>query len=400
VLIGAAIIPSRAGGVTPRRCSSSPCKASGSVLWTAQLSGSWVAEDGVSGTVPAAGQAFAASAGGMAVLGYGTTVSGYEATTGRRIWQNTLTRFPLGAAIVSIRAWPAVVAVGLSVPEGLSGSARDEVILSAATGRALRTFPSAGYGGAVLADAERTVIVGAQRVTSYSTATGRVIWRLPTGPVGQAWAVAGRSIYVTESRGGYVSSSPVTGLRVIDLRSGAERLIRPGNGAFSGTLAGVVGDVVLFSGSGGLWGYSTRTGELRWHHDAAVLELVDAGTQTAYVATGTTLTALSTVTGAPEGSPSPSISAGLYAVRDGVALGLDQNNFGDAWGYDMATRKVVWTSAALPWPHFFADLTELGGSAAADRAVTLLTSCAQTGSSPGNAAPAPCLRPELDAIKY
>jgi hypothetical protein len=192
----------------------------------------------------------------------------------------------------------------------------------------------------------------------------------------------------------------VTGLRVIDLRSGAERLIRPGNGAFSGTLAGVVGDVVLFSGSGGLWGYSTRTGELRWHHDAAVLELVDAGTQTAYVATGTTLTALSTVTGAPEGSPSPSISAGLYAVRDGVALGLDQNNFGDAWGYDMATRKVVWTSAALPWPHFFADLTELGGSAAADRAVTLLTSCAQTGSSPGNAAPAPCLRPELDAIKY
>jgi hypothetical protein len=66
----------------------------------------------------------------------------------------------------------------------------------------------------------------------------------------------------------------------------------------------------------------------------------------------------------------------------------------------MATRKVVWTSPALPWPHFFADLTGLGGSAGAGSVVTLLTTCAAEGTPAAGGGAATCLRPELAAIRY
>ena len=36
-------------------------------------------------------------------------------------------------------------------------------------------------------------------------------------------------------------------------------------------------------------------------------------------------------------------SAGMYVVRDGVALGLDSGQSGEAWGYDMAAGRVTWT---------------------------------------------------------
>ena len=35
-------------------------------------------------------------------------------------------------------------------------------------------------------------------------------------------------------------------------------------------------------------------------------------------------------------------SAGVYGVRNGVALGLDQGQAGEAWGYDVAAQRVVW----------------------------------------------------------
>jgi hypothetical protein len=399
VLVGAAVIPGRASNQAAPHCARPHCKTAGSIMWTTQLAGSWLAVNGVAGTVPASGEAYAASAGVEAVLAYGTTVTGYRASTGRFSWQTILSGIPLGSAVTSVRAWPAIVAVGVSVPAGQPGPSREEIILSAATGRQLGIFPAAAYGGAVRADANSTVIIGPRSVTSYANANGRVVWKQATGVVSQAWVVSGGYLYMAQTRGGYLSPGPVTGLRVINLISGAEQFIRPERNAFAGSLAGVVGDVALFSGSDGLWGYSTQ-GRLLWHRPSAVLDLIDPDRQTVYIATGDALTAVSVVTGATEGRPAPSVSAGLYAVQDGVALGLDQNNFGDAWGYDVATRQVIWTSGALPWPHFFADPTGLGGSAGSARAVTLVTSCSQTGSSPGNAAPAPCLRPELDAIRY
>ena len=56
-------------------------------------------------------------------------------------------------------------------------------------------------------------------------------------------------------------------------------------------------------------------------------------------------------------------SAGMFAVRGGVALGLDQGPSGEAWGYDLAPQRVIWTRPSLPWPHYFVDISGIGGSA-------------------------------------
>ncbi len=76
-------------------------------------------------------------------------------------------------------------------------------------------------------------------------------------------------------------------------------------------------------------------------------------------------------------------AGGLYVVRDGVALGLDGGANGSAWGYDMAKGQVTWTWSALPWPHFFSDLSGLGGSAAASGNIVVVTACPRLASSPG-----------------
>jgi hypothetical protein len=124
--------------------------------------------------------------------------------------------------------------------------------------------------------------------------------------------------------------------------------------------------------------------------------LVDPAKDTGYIADGNSLSALKLSDGRILGRPVQSVAAGLYAIRQGVALGLDQGALGVAWGYDMQTRRVVWTSGALPWPHFFVDSSGLGGSAGQDSAVTLVAICgAESGS-----LPAVCLRPELTALKY
>jgi len=82
----------------------------------------------------------------------------------------------------------------------------------------------------------------------------------------------------------------------------------------------------------------------------------------------------------------------------GVALGLDQNALGEAWGYSFTARRVAWTSIALPWPHFFADLSGLGGSTSGGSDVALLAACALTGTPPSASAAPPCMRPELAAV--
>jgi outer membrane protein assembly factor BamB len=395
VLLGAAIIPGRASSQTAAHCGGSRCIGSGSVLWSTRLTGAWVAEPGVTGTVPADGEAYAASAGRLAVLGAGTTVTGYDARTGHLSWRSALTGLSPGAAIISVRAWPAIIAVGVSAPAGQSGESRVEVILSAVTGRQIRSFPAAYYGGAVWASRTSTVIVGRHGVRGYANSTGRLLWQRGTGTAAQTWTVSGLDLYMAETAGGYLVSGPVTAIRQINLATGAEHVTHLG-GRFAGTLSAVVDGVVLLTGGSELRGYSIRTGELRWQRSAAALELVDPGKSIAYIAAGNSLFALRLSTGDLLGRPAQSVAAGLYAIRNGVALGLDQGALGVAWGYDMTTRRVVWTSAALPWPHFFADSSGLGGSAGQDSAVTLLATCAAE----GGGVPAVCQRPELAAIRY
>jgi hypothetical protein len=401
------VIPGHASNQASKRCSGLRCAPEGSILWTRRLPGHWVAEDGVAGTVPASGAAYVASSENLAVLGDGMLVAAYHARTGKPVWDSVLAGFAPGATIVSVRAWPAVVAVGVEVPTALGSQSWQEVILSAATGVQLDSYPSAQLGGAVWAGKSSTVIVGASAVTGYATTTRRVLWRRTTGSVAQAWKVSGRYLYVEETAGGYLSSSPVTALRRIDLQTGAERAVKPAGRAFAGTLAGVVGGVALFAGANGLSGYSAQSGRLLWPLSARLqqtgtLELIDSTTQTAYVSSGGTLTGLNVDTGQAVSDPVPALSASLYAITGGVALGLDQaqGDLGEAWGYSVTTHRVVWTSAALPWPHFFVDPTGLGGSVSSPRGITLLTTCAAQGAASGSNAAAPCLRPQLAAIKY
>src|SRR6266705_3795187 len=127
-------------------------------------------------------------------------------------------------------------------------SARREIVLRARTGVAARAYPAAAYGGAVDASAATTVIVGRTSVTSYDNRTGRARWRRRTGRVPQAWRVDGTNLYVTIATGGYLGTAPVTGLRQISLRTGAQRVIRLHRGAFDGALSGAFDGVVLFSG--------------------------------------------------------------------------------------------------------------------------------------------------------
>jgi hypothetical protein len=361
----------------------------------------------VAGTAPASGDAYVAAAANLAVLASGTSVAGYSVTTGEPLWHTVLAGFPPATAIVSVRAWPGVVAVGVAVPASFGSQTWEEVILSAASGAQIRSYPSAEFGGAVWAGAGSTVIAGPSAVTSYADATGRVVWRRGTGRVAQAWKVSGQFLYVEVTAGGYLSSSPVTALRRIDLMTGSERPVRPPGRAFAGTLAAVVDWVALFEGSDGLSAYSAGTGTLLWHQPGAALELTDAGNDDAskdmvYVSTGDTLTGLHLSTGRPATGPVNSLSSSLYAVNHGVALGLDQaqGDLGEAWGYRITTRRIVWTSAALPWPHFFVDITGLGGSVSSPHGITLLTICAGLGAASGSNAATPCARPELAAIKY
>jgi hypothetical protein len=71
-----------------------------------------------------------------------------------------------------------------------------------------------------------------------------------------------------------------------------------------------------------------------------------------------------------------------------VALGLDQGANGDAWGYDIGAQRVTLTAAGLPWPHYFVDLSGIGGSADPDSDLVVIAACAQLApGSPASASP-------------
>ena len=332
-------------------------------------------------------------------------------------WQDTLTGFPAGAAIVSVRTWPGEVTAGVSYRSpgrtsagGGGAPQRTEVILSDAQGAQTGRYPAATYGGAVAGRPAYTVIVGAAAVTSYDNATGRVRWRRPTGPVTQVWRTDGNWLYVAESAGGFADSAPVTALRRIDLATGAELVVRPLEGlSYHGTLSTAFDGVVLFSSAAWVTAYSGITGARLWSAHGAVPEGTDPTPPRIYLTEGTNLVGVDPRTGRIKQTASGSAvngSAGVYVVRDGVALGLDQGANGDAWGYDLAVQRVTLAAAGLPWPHYFVDLSGVGGSADPASDLVVIAACTQLDPSspsspspgtPGSAASAPAPSPSPSA---
>jgi hypothetical protein len=367
----------------PPQCTARDCRAQPALeqLWAAPLAGTWSAGTGPGttgdgGTVPVNGQtACVAVGGGLAVVGTGLSLTGYDSATGGRRWQTTLPA-TAGTEIVAVRAWPGVITVGLLAPGGHS---RTEVVLGAATGTELRHYPAAVFGGTVTASAATTVVIGRAAVTSYDNATGRARWRRSTSG-GQSWQADGGMLYVAQAPGGYLSSSPVTALKVIDLETGAERILSSPQGSpFSGTLAMAVDRVVLFASSTGVTAYSGSTGDLLWSRPGWVPEGTDPDAPEAdFTLADGSLVGADPVTGAVRASAPASVATGtaaLYVARNGVALGLNSGANGTAWGYDMAAGDVTWISPALPWPHFYSGVTGLGGSAAASGDLVVVTAC-------------------------
>ena len=360
VLVVAAVAPGPASGPPSLQCSGPGCERAGAVRWARLLPGSWIAQNGLMGTTPGHGQAYAALGDQVAAVGAGLTLSAYRAGSGHPLWTAALAGFPAGSAIVSVRVWPGVVTAGVGLPSvaGVGGMSREEVVLSATTGRRIRAYPAAPFGGAVAAGTAATVVVGAHAVTSYANRTGRVRWSRPTGTAAQAWQVDGDTLYVTVAGGGYLGTAPVTALRQISLRTGAQRLIRPRRRMFAGTLSLAFDGVVFFSHANGLTAYSASTGTRLWHRAFAQPDGVDVVAGRLYIIVGSALVGVDPQTGirlARVSGAMAAASAGLYGVREGAVLGLDLGALGKAWGYDVATQQVLWTSAPLPWPHYFVE---------------------------------------------
>ena len=293
MLAGATLIPGYASGSASPPCPARGCAHQGTLRWTRRLTGSWIAEGGIAGTVPAAGQAYVSAGPQVAAVGYGMNVYAFDEATGQPLWASPLAGFPAGASIVAVRSWQRVVTAGVDFTDPRTDSTvRNEVVLSGQTGQRLRGYAATAYGGAVAADLAHTVIVGNTSVTSYDNASGKPLWRRSTGTVPQAWRVNGGTLLVTIAAGGYLGTAPVTALRRINLATGAERLIRPPHGSFDGTLSAALDGVALFSGSAGLSAYSQATGGLLWHRRGAVLQGEDLVRNVLYVSKGSGLTGL------------------------------------------------------------------------------------------------------------
>jgi hypothetical protein len=406
VLIGVALVPYPSTGATgapPAAACRAACRPGAvptMVRWTAPLPGAWVAAAGMTGTVPSSGLAYAAVGGGVAAVGAGLAVSVYSAASGALEEQYTLTGFPAGAAIMSVRAWPGEVTAGVSYRSAGHPAQRTEVVISTAggpsagpaAGTVTGRYPAGTYGGAAAGGQKYTVIVGSTAITSYDNATGHVRWQRPTGPLAQAWRTDGNWLYMTESAGGFVDSAPVTALRRIDLTTGAEMVIRPLEGpSFAGTLSTAFDGVVLFSSPAGVTAYSGDTGVRLWSARGAVPEGTDLRPRRVYLTEGANLVGADPQTGRIEATASGSAvngAAGVYVVRNGVALGLDQGGNGDAWGFNLSVERVTLAAAGLPWPHYFVDLGGVGGSADPVGNLVVIAACPKL-APPSQASPSP-----------
>ena len=266
------------------------------------------------------------------------------------------------------------------------------MVLSDPAGAQTGRYPAAAFGGAVAGSPQDTVIVGPTGVTSYDNATGHIRWQRPTGPVAQAWRTDGGSLYVTDS---------AARVRGVGAGHGAapdrpgDRGGAPGPAAgepvVRGQLSAAFDGVVLFSSAAGVTAYSGTTGDQLWTIRGAVPE-GPTRRGPIYLTRGSNLIGVDPRTGRIKATASGSAvdgSAGVYVVRGGVALGLDQGANGDAWGYDIAAQRVTLTSAGLPWPHYFVDLSGVGGSADPASNLVVIAACTQLApSSPTKPTPA------------
>ena len=368
-------VPGPATGQQAAACHGCRTPAASAQRWTAKLLGDWAVGAAATGTVPVSGQAYVAVGDGVAAVGDGLAVTGYRLRDGEPLWQVTLNA-PAGSAIISVRAWPGVITAGVAAR---GGRTRTEMVIDSVTGAVLARYPAAVFGGAVAASAATTVVVGPSGVTSYDNGDGRIRWRRQTG-AGQTWRADGGILYVAESARGYLGSAPVTGLRVINLTSGAERTLHsPPGHTFSGAMALAADGAVLFTSASGVTAYSGSTGGTLWSMPAAVPEGADPAARLVYLtAAGGALVGVDPQTGVVRTSVSGATaggSAGMYVVRGGVALGLDNGQGGEAWGYNLAAGRVTWTVPGLPWPHFFSDLSGLGGSADESGNTVVVAAC-------------------------
>jgi hypothetical protein len=181
--------------------------------------------------------------------------------------------------------------------------------------------------------------------------------------------------------GGYLGLAAVTAVQVINLSTGTERTLRPiaGN-TFPGRLSDAAGGVLLFSGDSGVTAYSAATGFSLWRIPGAVPEGADQAQHRFYLTEGSSLVGVDPLSGRVLATVSGGSATGaagvMYLVRNGVALGLDQGADGSAWGFDISLNRVTWTVPGLGYPHFFTDLSGLGGSAAADGGLVVIAACA------------------------
>ncbi len=394
VLLAAGASGAQAAAAPPNDCGVKSCSRAGTIRWTRPLPGNYLIDNDSRGVVPAAGQSYAAIGGELAVFGLGVAVRAYDSARGTPRWTVRLKGLPPGARIASVRVWPGVITVGVTVPvsAGSGRATETEVVLDALDGRLIRSYPGTLFGGAVAADSWHAVIVGPGAVTSYDNVTGAVVWRQATGAAPQRWQLDGYDLYVAVSAGGYLGTSPVTALRKIDLRSGAERIIAAPAGSFAGVLSAALDAVVLFSGSGTVTAYSGNTGRWRWRVAGAFPQAVDLGQHRFYLTQGNAVVGVN-----PSGVVDARLrgSAGLYGERDGVAFGLDEGASGDAWGADTVSQHVIWSTSKFGWPHVFVDFSGLGGSADPRRRAIILAVCAQT---TPNVSPPRCAKPELMVI--
>ena len=56
---------------------------------------------------------------------------------------------------------------------------------------------------------------------------------------------------------------------------------------------------------------------------------------------------------------------------------LDQGASGGAWGYAHAVQRVTRAAPGLPWPHYFVDLSGVGGSADQVGNLVVIAACRQ-----------------------
>jgi hypothetical protein len=398
-------VPGPAAGGPQQAAACHGCRSQSAAAqrWAVPLAGTWTAGT-AAGTEPAYGQAYVAIGGGIAVIGDGLTLAGYATAHGRQGWQVVLAA-PIGTVIMSVRAWTGVVTVGLLAPNGRS---RSEVVIDSRTGRELRRYPAAVFGGAVAASKTATVIVGPSSVTDYDNATGRPRWRRAI-TASQSWQVDGASLYVAEYSGGNPGASRVTALTVVNLNTGSQRVLgSPIVHPFTGSLAMAAGGAVLFASASGVTAYGGATGGALWSMPGSVPEGTDPAAHLVYLAAADgTLTGVDpatgvvreTVSGATVAGWTGASSAGMYAVRGGIALGLQGGANGQAWGYSVAAGQLAWTSAQLPWPHFFSDVSGLGGSAETAGDLVAVTACTRLAGSAGQSgSPGLCAAPELVAF--